>query len=70
MENGKISISREHLRAELAELELRLVAVLATKEKVRDHETRIRLIEKWKYMFPSTIIVSITSLIIVLLKIG
>lgn len=44
-DSGRISVSRDALRAELATLELRLVERLATKAEVDDLARRVSLIE-------------------------
>lgn len=48
----RISVSREALRADLAQLELRLVEKLASQEESDDHEDRLRSLERFRYTLP------------------
>lgn len=46
MADERISVSRETLRAELAEMELRLIEKLASREQVAAIEARLGIVEK------------------------
>ena len=46
MADERISVSREALRAELAEMELRLIEKLASREQVAALEARLGIVEK------------------------
>lgn len=47
-DTGRISVSRDALRAELATLELRLVDKLATKSEVDDIRTDVDSLKRWR----------------------
>lgn len=66
----QISVSRDTLRAELSELELRLVerisqfqALNATKEEVKALEKRIASLERFRYTWPSAAFISAVAAI-------
>lgn len=47
-DTGRISVSRDALRAELGSLELRLVQSLATQSEVDDLKRRVDRLETWR----------------------
>jgi hypothetical protein len=47
-DNGRISVSRDALRAELAELELSLVEKLATKDEVTEIRREVDSLKTWR----------------------
>jgi hypothetical protein len=47
-DTGRITVSRDALRADLAELELRLVDRLATKSEVEDLRRDVERLQRWR----------------------
>lgn len=61
--------SDEDTRDRLARMETKIdILVEDLAERVKDHETRIRLGERWRYALPMSVLVAAGSLVVTLLS--
>lgn len=63
--------NEEDTRDRLARMETKLDLVVdELVERVKDHEDRLRLNERWRYALPTSLVFAVVSLVVTLLSSG
>lgn len=66
-ENGVV-ITNKDIYTELLKVKEALTAMSPQAEQLRDHELRLRSVERWKYALPASIASSATAITIAILE--
>jgi hypothetical protein len=67
-ENGAVMVTLKDVYTELLTIKEAVTSMRAQAEQLKDHETRIRSVEKWKYGLPASISTSVIAIITSILE--
>lgn len=64
----KVNITLTDVYVKLCALEERVHDMTPQGQLIKDHETRLRQLERWKYALPSSLMLALASVVIAILE--